>query len=138
VPLPVQALDHGTGYLMAATAISGVTKRLTQGTGLAARLSLARTAKFLVDAGSGHAAPPLGAETLADLAPAIEITDWGTAQRIVPPIAIAGTKMRWDHPARKLGSAEPRWVELGRKRLAHDRLTSNLRFVVPAKTGTQR
>jgi crotonobetainyl-CoA:carnitine CoA-transferase CaiB-like acyl-CoA transferase len=113
VPLPVQALDHGTGYLMAATAISGVTKRLTDGNGMTARLSLARTAKLLVDAGSGHASPALAAETPSDLSPTIENTDWGTARRIVPPIAIPGTPMRWDLPARKLGSAEPRWAEKG-------------------------
>jgi hypothetical protein len=111
VPLPVQALDHGTGYLMAATTIRGVTKRLTQGTGMTARLSLARTAKFLVDAGSGHASPALATETPSDLSPAIENTDWGPARRIAPPIALAGTSMRWDRPARKLGSAEPRWAE---------------------------
>lgn len=111
VPLPVQALDHGTGYLMAAAAIRGVARRLTQGTGMTARLSLARTAKLLVDAGSGHELPPLAAETSADLSPTIEATDWGDAKRILPPIAIAGTPMRWDHPARKLGSAEARWTE---------------------------
>ena len=33
VPLPVQALDHATGYLMAAVAIRGVSQRLVQGNG---------------------------------------------------------------------------------------------------------
>lgn len=41
-PLPVQALDHGTGYLMAAAAITLL------GRGGSARLSLARTAKLLI------------------------------------------------------------------------------------------
>ena len=111
VPLPVQALDHGTGYLMAAAAISGVTRRLTQGSGTTARLSLARTAKFLVDAPADPAAPALAPETPADLAPAIEATDWGPAHRLAPAIAIAGTPMQWDRPARRLGSAKPQWEE---------------------------
>jgi hypothetical protein len=109
VPLPVQALDHATGYLMAAVAIRGVTERMVQGKGTEARLSLARTAKMLIDAGIGGASEPLAAETPADLSPAIEATDWGQASRVNPPITIHGTPMRWDSPARKLGSSEPHW-----------------------------
>jgi CoA-transferase family III len=109
VPLPVQALDHATGYLMAAVAIRGVTRRIVQGNGTEARLSLARTAKMLVDAGAGSGENPLAAETVADLSPEIEATDWGQAQRLNSPIAIDGTPMRWESPARKLGSSEARW-----------------------------
>jgi hypothetical protein len=109
VPLPVQALDHATGYLMAAVAIRGVTERMVQGKGTEARLSLARTAKMLIDAGIGDAAEPLAAERPADLSAAIEATDWGQALRVNSPITIDGTQMRWDYPAHKLGSAEPRW-----------------------------
>jgi CoA transferase family III len=109
VPLPVQALDHATGYLMAAVALRGVTRRMVQGNGTEARLSLARTAKMLIDAGAGGAADPLAAETTADLSPEIEATDWGQAQRLNAPITIAGAPMRWESPARKLGSSEARW-----------------------------
>jgi CoA-transferase family III len=109
VPLPVQALDHATGYLMAAVAIRGVTRRMIEGNGTEARLSLARTAKMLIDAGSGGAAEPLAEQTTADLSPEIEVTDWGQAQRLNPPITIDGTPMRWGSPARKLGSSEARW-----------------------------
>ncbi|HKV53167.1 MAG TPA: CoA transferase [Candidatus Binataceae bacterium] len=109
VPLPVQALDHATGYLMAATAIRGVTRRLIRGNGMEARLSLARTAKLLVEAGAGHTAEALAPETSADSSSTIENTDWGAAQRLNPPIMIAGTPIRWDYPASKLGSAEPGW-----------------------------
>ncbi|MDE2576665.1 MAG: CoA transferase, partial [Rhodospirillales bacterium] len=49
-PLPVQALDHATGYLMAATAIAGLARRRAHGHGTAARLSLARTAWLLAGA----------------------------------------------------------------------------------------
>jgi hypothetical protein len=112
VPLPVQALDHGTGYLMAATAIRGVTRRLTERSGTIARLSLARTAKFLVDAPSAPAELPLEAETAADAAPATEATSWGPARRLLPPIAIAGVPMRWERPARHLGAGVPRWQQM--------------------------
>ena len=109
VPLPVQALDHATGYLMAAVAIRGVTQRMVQGSSTEARLSLARTAKMLIDAGVGIAEEPLAAKTAADLSREIEPTDWGQAQRLNPPIMISGTPMRWESPACKLGSAQARW-----------------------------
>ena len=109
VPLPVQALDHATGYLMAAVAIRALTQRLVQGNGTEARLSLARTAKLLVDLGANHATPALTPETSTDLSPTIEATDWGQALRVNPPITIGGVPMRWAYPAGKLGSAEPRW-----------------------------
>src|SRR5690606_35019655 len=41
-PLPVQALDQATGYLMAAAVIAGLRDRIEHGTGSTARLSLAR------------------------------------------------------------------------------------------------
>jgi hypothetical protein len=109
VPLPVQALDHATGYLMAAVAIRGVSRRMVQGNGMEARLSLARTAKMLFDAGSDGGADPLAAQTAADLSPEIEATDWGQAQRLNSPITIEGTPMRWESPARKLGSSAAHW-----------------------------
>jgi crotonobetainyl-CoA:carnitine CoA-transferase CaiB-like acyl-CoA transferase len=109
VPLPVQALDQATGYFMAAAAIRAVTQRLVHGNGTEARLSLARTARLLVELGADDTGPPLAPETSADLCPTIEATDWGNALRLNPPITIRGVPMRWDYPARKLGSAEPRW-----------------------------
>jgi crotonobetainyl-CoA:carnitine CoA-transferase CaiB-like acyl-CoA transferase len=109
VPLPVQALDEATGYLIAAAAIRGVTQRLTCGRALEARLSLARTARFLVDSRREPAETPLAPETPADSPPAIEETSWGPAHRLLPPVAIAGAPMHWDRPATALGSAPPRW-----------------------------
>src|SRR5262249_25365296 len=90
VPLPVQALDHATGSLAAAAAVRGVTQRLTGGAGLEARLSLARTAKLLIDQGPVDGTPPFAPETAADLAPEIERTDWGDARRLMPPAVVDG------------------------------------------------
>ena len=60
VPLPVQALDHATGTLMAAACLRGMTRRLATGRGCAARLSLARTAALLATAPPPPAHDPLG------------------------------------------------------------------------------
>ncbi len=111
VPLPVQALDHATGYLMAAAALRGITCRMTQGNGLEARLSLARTAKLLIEHVTDREEEPFAPETEVDRSAQIELTDWGSAQRILPPVRMGDAAMRWDHPARRLGSAEPRWLD---------------------------
>jgi hypothetical protein len=110
LPLPVQALDHATGYLIAATAIRGVTSRLENRTGTEARLSLARSAKLLIDHECQDTDLPLDPESGRDLAPAIEQTDWGPARRIVAPFAVSGTPPRWELPARNLGTSNPEWL----------------------------
>ena len=109
VPLPVQALDHATGYLMAAAAIIGITERLQSGTVLQARLSLARTAQLLQEYRSHTTNPDFAEETQADKAPAIEHTAWGDAQRIQWPVQIAGCPAWWALPAHELGSDTAQW-----------------------------
>ncbi len=51
VPLPAQALDHGTGYLLAAAACRALARRARDGSVTTMRLSLARTAELLVSLG---------------------------------------------------------------------------------------
>ena len=110
VPLPVQALDHATGYLMAGTVVRGITRRLIAAHGTQAKLSLARTAQLLIDQNAGPAAPTFAAESAVDVATAIERTAWGDARRLIVPVTIDCAPMRWDTPATELGSAEPRWL----------------------------
>jgi hypothetical protein len=109
VPLPVQALDHATGYLIAATAVRGIVQRLATGAGCEGRLSLVRTAKLLVDAGAGGDAPTFTKESRGDRADGEEATPWGPASRLKPAVCIDGAPMRWDLPASALGSAPPAW-----------------------------
>ncbi len=101
-PLPLQALDHATGYLMAASAI-----RLL-GTGGSARLSLARTAKLLIEAGAGTD-DPLRAEDENDQGILVEQTPWGPAHRLQVPLKITGTPLQWELPASELGSHRAQW-----------------------------
>lgn len=110
VPLPVQALDHATGYLLATAALHGLHRRLTTGTGTQARLSLARTAKLLADGGPAAPETPLAPTTDADFAPAIEATAWGPARRLRPPATIESAPLHWNTPANPLGSATPDWA----------------------------
>ncbi|SFI44757.1 MULTISPECIES: CoA transferase [unclassified Pseudomonas] len=109
VPLPLQALDHATGYLMAASAIQALSERLKSGRGGAALLSLARTAKLLVDAGQVPEQPALRAEQPSDQGLVVEQTAWGQAHRLLPPVTISGTPLQWDLPAGELGSHQAQW-----------------------------
>jgi crotonobetainyl-CoA:carnitine CoA-transferase CaiB-like acyl-CoA transferase len=110
-PLPVQALDHAGGYFIAAAAIRGVRSLLKRQVATRSRLSLARTAKFLLDAGQNPEQPSLAPETAADISPSLEQTSWGPARRLRPPLVLGDAPMRWDRPATTLGTSEPAWLQ---------------------------
>lgn len=102
IPLPLQALDHATGYLMAASAICLL------GRGGSARLSLARTAKLLIEQRPGTH-EPLRAEDVNDQGLLLEQTPWGPAHRLQVPLKITGTPLQWALPAAELGSHRAQW-----------------------------
>jgi CoA-transferase family III len=110
VSLPVQALDHATGYLLAAAAIRGVIARTTRSGPLRARLSLARAAKLLIDHKGDPSDAAFEPARDEDYEPAIERTDWGPAQRLLSPLHIPETALRWTRPAQKLGTSAPSWT----------------------------
>lgn len=108
-PLPVQALDHATGYLLAAAAVRGVTQRRVTGEGCQVQASLARTARLLMD-GPQAIQLPLAAADADDFAPEIEHTSWGPAQRLKAAAQVEGAPSRWELPARALGSDSAQWL----------------------------
>ena len=110
-PLPVQALDHATGYIMAAGVVRGLTRRMTEGVGSTMRTSLARTAGLLTSAPIADRNEEFAAAGEADFDGASEVTTWGPARRMNPPIVVEGAAMRWDHPANELGSSTPHWAQ---------------------------
>ena len=115
VSLPVQALDHATGYILAAAAVRGLTLRRASGLGQQFRTSLARTAEILSNAGEGDLSAQLPPETGEDISSEVEATAWGPARRLSPPLDVEGAPVRWTRPAAGLGSAPPTWdAELSR------------------------
>jgi len=110
-PLPVQALDHATGYLLATAALRGLHTRLNTGRGSIVRASLARTGALLMQTlnTSGEPKQPLAPETPADLATTREQTFWGPACRVRWPVHVTGVDVRWEIPAGPLGSSEAAW-----------------------------
>ncbi len=117
LPLPVQALDHATGYLAAAAAVRAWTRRL-DGDVYAARLSLARTAAELQRAADARRPVPPPWESpperaAAALPRAAEQTRWGPGERLAAPVVFSSEgpvpSMAWDLPAAPLGSAPAAW-----------------------------
>lgn len=109
-PLPVQALDHGAGFLLAACAVRGLTVRAKTGRGSMWRTSLARVAELLVSLPGDSPEGVLSGPEASDFdAGTTERTGWGSARRLPPPLVVDGAPMRWDRPAGPLGTAPAAW-----------------------------
>ena len=102
-PLPVQVLDHGTGYLIAAATC----RALTDGCALS-RLSLARTARLLADLGLGGDTRAPGFGDASDVLEPSQ-TEWGPARQVPCPGKIEGYDARWSLPSGSLGQHPPAW-----------------------------
>ena len=88
-PLPCQALDHATGYLIAAAVCRALEARATTGTVSSARLALAATARLL----TGMPTPDGLSTPSPDLAPEADepvSTAWGPACAVPVPGHIDG------------------------------------------------
>ena len=110
-PLPAQALDHATGYFMAAAVVRGLTLRRMTGDTTTARLSLSRTARLLVDHISEDENTSIAPVTSKDLMIAVEATGWGAASRTRFPLEIPGCPVAWDYPAGPLRTSPPTFME---------------------------
>ena len=109
-PLPVQALDFATGYLMAAATVRAITLA-ANGKGIRnARLSLARTAELLASHPQTSPGTLDKTPTPADFSAALENTPWGQARRLRPPLCIDGAPMKWTRPAGMLGTDPAKWL----------------------------
>ncbi|WP_436736319.1 CoA transferase [Streptomyces sp. BBFR102] len=108
--LPAQALDHGTGYLLAAAVLRALTRRHRTGEGSLLRLSLARTAHTLLHAdvpggtppGPGAAPEPLLREA---------VTERGTLRYAPSPVEFAGGPRDWSRTPGLWGADAPCWEE---------------------------
>ena len=109
IPLPVQAFDHATGYLMAAAVLRALAVRQRCGNVLSAKLSLARVANLLLSTKRSNPYPGLSPVGADDIEPSIEKTAWGRARRIRFPLRIEGVAVQWRHPSSELRSALAKW-----------------------------
>ncbi len=109
VMLPVQALDHATGYLLAAAACEVLAARLVGGRLVSARLSLARTALLLWQTRRQSCQGEALSAEERDFAPGVEQTPWGAMRRVAFPLTLNAQGPCWPRPAGPYKSAAARW-----------------------------
>ncbi|MEV6741371.1 CoA transferase [Streptomyces sp. NPDC051104] len=107
--LPAQALDHGTGYLLAGAVLRSLTEQTEEGGTRVVRLALARTAAWLTDGtardkGSAEAAYDGPAPWLAETDSAL-----GRLRHALPPVRFAGGPVDWARPPGRWGEDPTRW-----------------------------
>jgi len=107
--LPVQALDHAAGYLMAACVFEAL-RIAKSGRIVSAQTSLARIAWMLCKADqTGGDLTPITPKAESDFLSAIETSDWGDLKRLTPPLRVKGAEMTWDIPSGELRRHPASW-----------------------------
>ncbi|MFE0377074.1 CoA transferase [Streptomyces inhibens] len=116
--LPAQALDHGTGYLLAAAVLRALTRQTRTGGSSLATLALARTARWLVHDLPGGAGrdgrgqqPELSGTGAYDPARHLRDTDSpiGRIRHALPPVSFDGAPATWATPPGHCGTDAPVW-----------------------------
>ncbi|MFD9603454.1 CoA transferase [Streptomyces sp. NPDC059970] len=110
--LPAQALDHGTGYLLAAAVLRALTEQHDDGGSWLVTLSLARTAAWLLDELPARQEPGAGAGGSYDPAKWLTETDspLGRLRHALPPVAFDGSPTDWSRPPGPLGEDATAWL----------------------------
>jgi crotonobetainyl-CoA:carnitine CoA-transferase CaiB-like acyl-CoA transferase len=105
--LPAQALDHGTGYLLAAGVLRALTERHRTGGTRLVRLALTQTAHWLVHG----LAPAPGEDDSFDAGRRLTETDspMGRLRHALPPVSYEGGPVTWAHPPGLWGTDAPVW-----------------------------
>jgi crotonobetainyl-CoA:carnitine CoA-transferase CaiB-like acyl-CoA transferase len=102
--LPCQLLDHATGYLAAAGALAALARQARTGTTTHVRLSLARTAQWLLAQG-----PRADPHAPTDPEPyRVPLGDGWTG--IAPPGRLDDAPLTWPHLPPRYGQARPTWA----------------------------
>ncbi|MFI1727053.1 CoA transferase [Streptomyces sp. NPDC020489] len=108
--LPAQALDHGTGYLLAAAVLRALTEQSREGGSRVVRLALARTAQWLMNEVPADAPGDAG-EAYVDPRPWLAETDSGVGRLryALSPVSFTGGPVDWARPPGGWGTDPARW-----------------------------
>jgi hypothetical protein len=110
--LPAQALDHATGYLIAAAVATMLERRRAEGGSWVARMSLRRTAAELLTMPRLVEPAPAGLDDAACAAHATMLVGPAASQRIAGPAIVSPEgRMTWREPPHPWGSDPPGWAE---------------------------
>ena len=123
-PLPMQALDHASGYLLACGIMAALHRRVTEGGSWHVQVSLARTGHWIRSLGrieNGFTVPD---QTAADIPDLFETTPsgFGEMTAIRHAAQLSETPAHWDLPSVPLGSHMPRWLTASERRFTRDRI----------------
>ncbi|MEV3957533.1 CoA transferase [Streptomyces albogriseolus] len=105
--LPAQALDHGTGYLLAAGVLRALSDQADAGGGRLVRVALARTAAEVRAGAAGSAAH--GGEVPATPWLAERNSPLGRLRYALPPVDFEGGPRDWARPPGAWGADAARW-----------------------------
>ncbi|MER7929042.1 CoA transferase [Streptomyces sp. NPDC096057] len=120
--LPAQALDHGTGYLLAGAVLRALTEQSERGGGIALRLALARTAEWLIADGGEpdraaareESATPRRESGTAYSRPDAWLVETdsgiGRLRHALSPVSFAGGPSNWARPPGRWGADPARWA----------------------------
>lgn len=117
-PLPVQALDHAAGYLLATGILAAVYKQTQQGGSWEVNVSLGAVGKYLRSLGQtsgmeGFDCVDLKAPEHADeFLEEIEC-EFGKLKAIRHAADLEGKAPGWDHMPKRLGSDRAEWLGSG-------------------------
>ncbi|MFI2433657.1 CoA transferase [Streptomyces sp. NPDC018693] len=108
--LPAQALDHGTGHLLAAAVLRALTERSYEGHGRVLRVALARTAAWLTDGSLTPVRENAGAYDGPE--PWLAQTDGriGRLRYALPPESFEGGPADWSRPPGPWGGDRACWA----------------------------
>ncbi len=106
--LPAQALDHGTGYLLAAGVLRALSDQADAGGGRLVRVALARTAAEVRAGADGSAAH--GSEVPAAPWLAERNSSRGRLRYALPPVEFEGGPRDWARPPGAWGADAARWL----------------------------
>ncbi|MEV5611420.1 CoA transferase [Streptomyces sp. NPDC052225] len=104
--LPAQALDHGTGYLIAAGVLRSLTEQARDGGSRVLRYALAQTAHWLL---GGERGAPATAQAPAPVLAETE-SPVGRLRYAPPPVSFAGGPTDWARPPGLWGTDAPEWA----------------------------
>ncbi|MCT9004822.1 CoA transferase [Streptomyces rhizosphaerihabitans] len=108
--LPAQALDHGTGYLLAAAVLRSLTEQTRQGGTRLVRLALAQTAAWLVDGLARRDEEPADASYEPAAWLAETDSDLGRLGYTRTPVSFAGGPADWARPPGPWGTDPAEWA----------------------------